>query len=169
MTHQSAAPEWFTRAVSVPSESRFVEVDGTRVHYLSWNAGDLAKPGLLLAHGFRAHARWWSFIAPLLTLECQVVAIDLSGHGDSGRREEYPRDIWAEEVMAVAEHAGIVGAPIVVGHSMGGFVTMATAARYGDRLAGAVSGVDASPETDGKQAFAASIAAALAKTSETRP
>jgi pimeloyl-ACP methyl ester carboxylesterase len=66
------------------------------------------------------------------------VALDLSGHGDSGRREGYPRDIWAEEVMAVAEHAGIVGAPIVVGHSMGGFVTIATAARYGDRLAGAV-------------------------------
>src|SRR3972149_6613131 len=58
--------------------------------------------------------------------------------GGRGRRSEYPRDIWAEEVMAVAEHAGIVGAPIVVGHSMGGFVTIAAAARYGDRLAGAV-------------------------------
>jgi pimeloyl-ACP methyl ester carboxylesterase len=66
------------------------------------------------------------------------VALDLSGHGDSGRREEYPREIWADEIMAVAEDAQLVGAPIVVGHSMGGFVCISAAARYGDRLAGAV-------------------------------
>jgi pimeloyl-ACP methyl ester carboxylesterase len=129
-------PKWFQDAVAARYEEGWTEVRGCRVHYLRW--GDAGRPGIVLVHGGAAHAHWWSFIAPLLTLECQVVAIDLSGHGDSGRREEYPRDIWAEEVMAVAEHAGIVGAPIVVGHSMGGFVTMATAARYGDRLAGAV-------------------------------
>jgi pimeloyl-ACP methyl ester carboxylesterase len=106
------------------------------VHYLRW--GTPGHPGVVLVHGGAAHAHWWSFIAPQLTRECQVVALDLSGHGDSGRRSEYPRDIWAEEVMAVADHAEIAGPPIVVGHSMGGFVTIATAARYGDRLAGAV-------------------------------
>ena len=66
------------------------------------------------------------------------MAIDLSGHGDSGRRDEYPREIWADEVMAVAEDAGLVGAPILVGHSMGGFVCISAAVRYGDRLAGAI-------------------------------
>jgi pimeloyl-ACP methyl ester carboxylesterase len=67
-----------------------------------------------------------------------VVALDLSGHGDSGRRSEYRRDVWAEEVMAVARHAGIVGAPLLVGHSMGGIVCIGAAARWGDRLAGAI-------------------------------
>ncbi len=129
-------PKWFRDAIATPYEERTTEVRGCRVHYLRWGAPRL--PGVVLVHGGAAHAHWWSFIAPLLTRDCQVVALDLSGHGDSGRRSEYPRDIWVEEVMAVAEDAGIVGAPIVVGHSMGGFVTIATAARYGDRLAGAV-------------------------------
>jgi pimeloyl-ACP methyl ester carboxylesterase len=40
--------------------------------------------------------------------------------------------------MAVAEDARLVGAPILVGHSMGGFVCIAAASRYGDRLAGAI-------------------------------
>jgi pimeloyl-ACP methyl ester carboxylesterase len=41
-------------------------------------------------------------------------------------------------VLAVAEAAGIAGPPIVIGHSMGGFVTIMTAAEYGERIAGAV-------------------------------
>jgi pimeloyl-ACP methyl ester carboxylesterase len=131
-----STPKWFRDAIAAPYEEGATEVRGCRVHYLRW--GTAGRPGVVLVHGGAAHAHWWSFIAPLLTRDCQVVALDLSGHGDSGRRSEYPRDLWAEEVMAVAEHAGIVGAPIVVGHSMGGFVTIATAARYGDRLAGAV-------------------------------
>ena len=92
----------------------------------------------MLVHGGAADAHWWSFIAPLLTSQYHVAALDLSGHGDSGRRSEYRREVWAEEVMAVARHAGIVGAPLLVGHSMGGIVCIAAAARWGDRLAGAI-------------------------------
>ena len=132
----SDAPEWFREAVATPFEDGVVEVAGCPIHYLKW--GEPGRPGLVLVHGGAAHAHWWSFIAPQLTHDYQVVALDLSGHGDSGRREQYPREIWADEIMAVAEDAQLVGAPIVVGHSMGGFVCISAAARYGDRLAGAV-------------------------------
>jgi pimeloyl-ACP methyl ester carboxylesterase len=40
--------------------------------------------------------------------------------------------------MAVSDGAGFDGPPIVIGHSMGGFVTIATAAAHGERIAGAV-------------------------------
>jgi pimeloyl-ACP methyl ester carboxylesterase len=40
--------------------------------------------------------------------------------------------------MAVADDGGGSGRPVVVGHSMGGFVTIATAALHGSRLDGAV-------------------------------
>ncbi|MEZ4290203.1 MAG: alpha/beta fold hydrolase [Myxococcota bacterium] len=53
-----------------------------------------------------------------------VAALDLSGHGDSGHRERYSLEGWTREVMAVARHAGIDGPPVLVGHSMGGFVTI---------------------------------------------
>jgi pimeloyl-ACP methyl ester carboxylesterase len=129
-------PAWFTEAVTTPYEEHRVEVDGCPIHYLAW--GDARKPGLVLVHGGAAHAHWWSFIAPHLTRNYRVVALDLSGHGDSGWRESYPRDQFAREVVAVAEDAAFVGRPIVVGHSLGGIVTMIAAALYGEQLAGVV-------------------------------
>ncbi len=130
------APRWFLEAINTPYERGAVDVDGASINYLRW--GDASKPGIILVHGGAANAHWWAFIAPQLARNYHVVALDLSGHGDSGRRKEYPRELWCEEIMAVAGDAGIVGEFILVGHSMGGFVSMSTAVRYGDRLAGAV-------------------------------
>lgn len=130
------SPAWFRDALAAPREERQVDVASVPIHYLAW--GERGKPGLALVHGGAAHAEWWSFIAPFLANQYHVVALDLSGHGDSGRRELYTHELWAEEVLAVAGHAGLVGAPILVGHSMGGLVSITAAALYGDRLAGAV-------------------------------
>jgi pimeloyl-ACP methyl ester carboxylesterase len=130
------APAWFLRALSLRPSHGEVAVEGARIHYLCW--GDAGRPGIVFVHGGAAHAHWWGFIAPLFLPEYRIAAIDLSGHGDSDRRTGYPRELWAREVMAVADDAGFAGPPIVVGHSMGGFVTMTTAAEYGERLAGAV-------------------------------
>lgn len=129
------APEWFGRALAEAPVDGWVEVDGLRVHYLEW--GRREQPGLVLVHGGAAHAHWWSFLAPFLTSEYHVVALDMTGHGESDWRDEYPREAWSDEVMAVSEAAGM-DCPIFVGHSLGGFVSTVTAARFGDRLAGAV-------------------------------
>jgi pimeloyl-ACP methyl ester carboxylesterase len=67
-----------------------------------------------------------------------VAALDLSGHGDSDHRDSYALDEWTDEVVAVAAAAGMSGPPVVVGHSMGGFVTIATAARHGNEVQAAV-------------------------------
>jgi pimeloyl-ACP methyl ester carboxylesterase len=130
------SPQWFTDALAAPSEHHTVEVTGTPIHYISW--GDPSKPGLVLVHGGAAHAQWWSFIAPLLTRHYRVVAPDLSGHGDSGWREHYPRRVFANDVMAVIRDAAFVGPPVLVGHSMGGLVSIVAASLHGDELAGAV-------------------------------
>ena len=82
------APEWFRAALAAPREEDEVEVDGAPVHYVRWGAR--GRPGIVLVHGGAAHAHWWDHVAPLLTQECCVVALDLSGHGDSGRRDRYP-------------------------------------------------------------------------------
>jgi len=50
----------------------------------------------------------------------------------------YTPEQWTEEVMAVAADGGIEGRPVVIGHSMGGFVTMATAARHSSELSGVI-------------------------------
>jgi pimeloyl-ACP methyl ester carboxylesterase len=130
------APAWFREALDQPYEERFIDVSGTTVHYLVWGTG--GNPGIVFVHGGAAHAHWWSFVAPLFTTEWHAVALDLSGHGDSGRRDEYSHDLWSNEVLAVAADAGFPGPPVVVGHSLGGMVTIQTAATHGDDLAGAV-------------------------------
>jgi pimeloyl-ACP methyl ester carboxylesterase len=130
------APAWFSEAIAAPHDDGRVEVEGCEIRYLAW--GERGKPGLVLVHGGAAHAHWWSFLAPQLSKQYRVAAPHLSGHGDSGRRETYPRETWAREVMAVAADAGFAGAPVVIGHSLGGFVTIVAASLFGERLAGAI-------------------------------
>jgi pimeloyl-ACP methyl ester carboxylesterase len=145
-------PGWFRRALEHRPEVRHVTVRGADISYLTW--GRVGSPGLVFVHGGAAHAHWWSFLVPLLADSYRIAAIDLSGHGDSGRRPEggYRLDNWAAEIMAVADDLGASGPPVVVGHSMGGFVAIGTAATYGADLAGIVvldSPVSApDPETD---------------------
>jgi pimeloyl-ACP methyl ester carboxylesterase len=130
------APAWFRRAVAVPYGQSSVEVEGCPVHYLHW--GEPGRRGLVFVHGGGAHAHWWTHVAATFAGEFRVAAIDLSGHGDSGHREEYDPEQWADEVVAVAADAGIDGLPVVIGHSMGGFITIVTAARHADEVAGVI-------------------------------
>ena len=106
------------------------------MHYLAW--GEPGRRGLVFVHGGGAHAHWWTHVAATFAHEFRVVAVDLTGHGDSDHREVYDPEQWTREVVAAADAAGIAGAPVVVGHSMGGFVTIATAAVHGDRLSGVI-------------------------------
>lgn len=142
-------PTWFSSALATRYRTTQVEVEGCPVNALSW--GDPSLPGLVLVHGGAAHAHWWSFLAPQLTHDFHVAAVDLSGHGDSGRRPDYNMETWAEEVLAVADALGM-DRPIVIGHSMGGFVAIVAAALHGDRIPGTIV-VDSpvrrvDPETD---------------------
>ncbi|MBA2283529.1 MAG: alpha/beta hydrolase [Acidimicrobiia bacterium] len=130
------APDWFRRALAVPSTDGSVVVDGAAVHHLAWGAP--GRRGLVFVHGGGAHAHWWTHIAARFADQFRVVAVDLSGHGDSDHRDVYAMEQWTDEVMATAAAGGIEGRPVVIGHSMGGFVTIVTAARYPDQLAGVV-------------------------------
>jgi pimeloyl-ACP methyl ester carboxylesterase len=130
------APDWFKAALAVPCSDEVVEVDGSPVHYLAW--GERGRRGLVFVHGGAANAHWWTHVAARFADDFRVIAIDLSGHGDSAWRETYSLEGWTDEVMAVAAAGGIEGPPVIVGHSMGGFVTIATAARYGDQVSGAI-------------------------------
>lgn len=133
-----AAPAWFTAALAEQPTTDEVVVAGCPIAYRVW--GEVGAPGIVAVHGGAAHARWWDHLGPLLAGRGrhQVVALDLSGHGDSGWREVYRLETWAQEVMAVAAHAGVTRPPVVLGHSMGGYVAIGAAAAHGEELAGAI-------------------------------
>jgi pimeloyl-ACP methyl ester carboxylesterase len=137
LTSQTAAPAWFTTALAAPVQQRRMTLEGTELAYRVW--GDQVDRGLVLVHGGAAHSRWWDHIGPLLAHGWRVVALDLSGHGDSGRRDSYTLDAWGREILAVVADAGITTPPVVIGHSMGGLVTLRLASLAGSRLAGAVA------------------------------
>ena len=130
------APQWYRDALAVPLTDERVEVDGCDIHYLAW--GERGRRGLVFVHGGGAHARWWTHVAARYADRFRVAALDLSGHGDSGRRPRYSLEQWTHEVMAVASDSDMASQPVVIGHSMGGFVTIATSALHPDALAGAV-------------------------------
>lgn len=131
-----STPDWYRQALAVPFSDESVLVHDCSIHYLAW--GERGRRGIVFVHGGGAHAHWWTHIAARYANHYRVVALDMSGHGDSGRRQRYSLEGWTDEVMAVIADAGISDSPVVVGHSMGGFVTIVTAALHSDSLAGVV-------------------------------
>ncbi|MFT4769472.1 MAG: pimeloyl-ACP methyl ester carboxylesterase [Glaciecola sp.] len=118
-------PAWLEDALLVPREEGWVKSGGCDMHYFRW--GNPKNPGLLLIHGFLAHARCFGFIAPFLAQHYHVVAFDLSGMGDSGVREHYSDPVRAAEVEDVARATGLLDhavKPIVIAHSYGGHVAL---------------------------------------------
>ncbi len=129
------APEWFNRVLAQSPQRLWPSVADVRIETLVW--GCEGAPGLLLLHGNGAHADWWSFIAPFLAQDFRVVAMSWSGMGGSDWRSAYSVDLYIEEALAAASAGGLFASavkPVVVGHSFGGFPTIALAARHGREL-----------------------------------
>lgn len=109
---------------AAPAVRGSVAVDGVTVAWEHWVR--IGAPRVVLVHGTAAHAGWWHHVVPALQDAYDVVAVDLSGHGDSTRRETYTLDAWSRELLAVVEEvAG--GRALVVGHSIGGLVAAGAA------------------------------------------
>lgn len=115
----TAAPDWFRWALQHPGTSHRVSAGGLALHYLGWSLDDVDKPALLLVHGHRAHAHWWDHIAPFLAATHRVLAMDLSGMGDSGWRTHYPQGVGGQDIVDFLR-ALELGPLAVVGHSNGG-------------------------------------------------
>jgi pimeloyl-ACP methyl ester carboxylesterase len=132
----SETPFWYDRALATPSASGSVNVAGANIVYETW--GQIGNPGVVLIHGSNAHLEWWRFTAPFLADRFRVAALDLSGNGNSGWRERYSGELFAEEVWAVCQDAQLGPRPFVVGHSFGGFVALETGHHHSANLGGIV-------------------------------
>ena len=90
-----------------------------RLHTTTWGSGDRIA---LLVHGLMADHRTWRRVGPALSERgYRVVAVDLRGHGASGRAagpEEYRPEDYADDLVETLP----AGAELAVGHSLGGLV-----------------------------------------------
>ena len=85
----------------------------------------------------RGHAHWWDLIAPYFADRYQVLAIDLSGMGDSARRALYDNDTFTRDIVGVIERESTE--PVAIfGHSFGGGRTLAACAARPDLFRQAV-------------------------------
>ncbi|XOV89578.1 MAG: alpha/beta fold hydrolase [Pseudomonadota bacterium] len=132
----SETPDWFWTAIETEAAPGTVDVQDCDINYRAWS--EAGKAGLLFIHGHNAHAHWWDFIAPFFKDSYQTVALDLSGMGDSGHRDEYSADVYAAEIVAVADELGMPANTFVVAHSFGGMMALRAFATRPDRFGGLV-------------------------------
>jgi pimeloyl-ACP methyl ester carboxylesterase len=114
--------------------SRFVELDGARVHYQE--AGEKSNPVLVLIHGFASSTLVWSKVfLNLAQAGFRVIAVDMLGFGYSGkpRNGEYTIPGQAHLLMKLLEHLGIARATLV-GSSYGGAVAATCALDHAQRV-----------------------------------
>jgi len=114
--------------------SRFVDVDGVRVHYQE--AGDRNAPVLVLIHGFASSTLVWSKVfLRLAAAGFRVIAVDMLGFGYSGkpRSGEYTIPGQAGILIGLLDRLNIKRATLV-GSSYGGAVAATCALDYPHRV-----------------------------------
>jgi pimeloyl-ACP methyl ester carboxylesterase len=138
---QEQLQEQFQRFTTIASTKHTVIVDGAMVSYRRWVRSEkpvaTRLPELLFVHGYGAHSHWWDFIAPAFLDHYEVLAMDLSGAGDSEHRESYTANLFSKEIVAVCQDASLQ-LPTIIGHSFGGSMTRVAAHLYGEIFSGVV-------------------------------
>lgn len=137
MSGDHKPPGWFQDAIAKPSVALACLSYGTIIRYRCWNPHENRKRVLLFVHGFRAHGRWWDFIAPFFTDRFRVYALDLAGMGDSDPRECYSAELFTLDIRAVLDATGVEPA-VLVGHSFGGGRVLRACADVPDRIERAI-------------------------------
>src|SRR5512147_1056169 len=95
---------------------------------------------VVLIHGLAASSYDWDKLIPELTSRgCQAIALDLLGHGDSAKPDE-PDDYQAEGIYRHLDDwlndLGLETQPVLVGHSLGGYLSLLYALRNPDKVRG---------------------------------
>jgi pimeloyl-ACP methyl ester carboxylesterase len=143
---QSARDLGIPHSPDVRYESRQTVVRHQRFHYLEWGPSD--APPMLLLHGGNQTAHSWDLVSLHLSDRYHVYALDQRGHGDSewARDQDYSAPAMASDALAFIRQQGL-RSPVIMGHSMGGRVTM-TLATQEPELARALVFVDVGPSID---------------------
>ena len=96
---------------------------------------------LLFIHGGLANRSFWAKQLAALSDHYRTIAVDLAGHGDSGRnREIWTIDSFSEDIRAVAEALDLQRI-VLIGNSLGGPVALHSARLLKGRVIGVV-GID---------------------------
>ena len=112
--------------------SHYIEVGGFRLHYLDY--GTTGRSPILCVHGGAAHAHWFDFFAAGFVAEFHVLALDFPGHGDSQwmNPPDYTYELYAADLAELVDKLDLRDF-VLIGHSMGGLVSLLYTASYPGR------------------------------------
>ena len=130
-------------------KERFLMAGSTALHIADSGVGDKC---VVLLHGYLESMYVWDDFTSLLTPSVRVITVDIPGHGISEiKGEVHTMDMIADVLHEMINSLGIEKVTMV-GHSMGGYVSLAFCARYPEQLEGLVLlSSSPNPDTDEKR------------------
>ncbi|MFO7965182.1 MAG: alpha/beta hydrolase [Desulfobacterales bacterium] len=111
-------------------------IDRVLLHYEKAGTGKT----LVFLHGYTGSTRDWDHQASPFSKRYQTIAVDHRGHGKSSApptESDYSIDRFSEDVYALLEKLGIDNC-CLIGHSMGGFMSLQFVLDHPDRVAALV-------------------------------
>lgn len=132
---------WFTANTArrvealLPPRGQFMDIDGQRIHYVDSGG---AKPAIVMIHGLGGNLLNFGYaMADKLSTDYRVILIDRPGAGYSTRPDDTPATLTAQAntIAALIRRLGLKK-PLVVGHSLGGALSLAIALDHPDCAGG---------------------------------
>ncbi|MEO8541687.1 MAG: alpha/beta hydrolase [bacterium] len=108
-----------------------VVANGLTLHYVDWGGEGL--PPLVILHGFSQQARYWDGLAAKMRDAYHVYCLDQRGHGLSDWADDYGPDAMPNDLLGFADALGLERFSLI-GHSMGGMVSMRFTAYHPERI-----------------------------------
>jgi pimeloyl-ACP methyl ester carboxylesterase len=105
--------------------------DGIKIQLAVWKG---KGKQILCVHGITANCRFWDCLASALAPHHRVIAMDLRGRGFSNKpRTGYSIQHHCKDILALMNDQGLER-PVLMGHSLGAFISLVFAARYPRRV-----------------------------------
>ncbi|MEH7336213.1 alpha/beta hydrolase [Neobacillus drentensis] len=109
-----------------------LEIENSTLAYLDEGKGE----AIIFLHGFCGSSRYWENVVPALSKNYRVIIPDLPGHGQSDSfNEGCTIGDFAEKIKGLIDQLNVQKVTMF-GHSLGGYITLAFAEKYSDRLNG---------------------------------
>jgi pimeloyl-ACP methyl ester carboxylesterase len=132
---------WFTANTArrveamLPPRGQFMDIDGQRIHYTDTGG---AKPPIVMIHGLGGNLLHFGYaMAEKLANDYRIILVDRPGAGYSTRPDDAPATLTAQArtIATLIRRLGLKQ-PLVVGHSLGGALSLAIALDHPDCAGG---------------------------------
>ena len=124
------------QAAGITVDHHEASIAGLHTHWVS--AGDSTQPDAVLLHGSGGSAALWYAAIGDLARRRHVIAVDLPGHGETAIPGWRSPDAMERTLDWLAAFLADLDSPMLVGHSLGGYLSLIHFVRRRPPMAGMV-------------------------------